>query len=325
MTKGRPRVRVTRKLPESVERALAAEFDAELNATDAPSTTASLQSALREADAVLGTVTDRFTSECFAQPLKARIVANFGVGTNHIDIDAAHAARVVVTNTPGVLTDDTADLAILLMLSTLRRAGEGERELRAGRWTGWRPTHLMGTRLTGKTLGVVGLGRIGMAVAQRARDGFGMKVIAWTRSVSKGSAGALERGVERVDTLQELLTRSDVVSLHCPATPATRHLLDAKALAAMPPHAVLINTARGDVVDEPALVAALEAGRIAGAGLDVYENEPSVHPGLLCREDVVLLPHLGSATTETREAMGMRAVANLRAFFAGAEPPDRVD
>lgn len=321
----RPRVRVTRRLPPAVERALAAEFDVELNATDEPSTTESLRAAMRDADAVLGTVTDRFTSECFAKPVRARILANFGVGTNHIDIDAARSARVVVTNTPGVLTDDTADLAILLMLSTLRRAGEGERELRAGRWTGWRPTHLMGTRLTGKTLGVVGLGRIGMAVAQRARDGFGMKVIAWTRSASKGPAGAVERGIERVDTLQELLARSDVVSLHCPATPATRHLIDAKALAAMPAHAVLINTARGDVVDEPALVAALEARRIAGAGLDVYENEPSVHPGLLGREDVVLLPHLGSATTETREAMGMRALANLRAFFAGAEPPDRVD
>lgn len=323
----RPRVRVTRRLPESVERALAAEFDVELNATDAPSTTESLQSALREADAVLGTVTDRFTSECFAKekPLKARMIANFGVGTNHIDLDAARSARVVVTNTPGVLTDDTADLAILLMLATLRRAGEGERELRAGRWTGWRPTHLMGTRLTGKTLGVVGLGRIGMAVAQRARDGFGMKIIAWTRSARPASAGAEERGIERVDTLHELLARSDVVSLHCPATPATRHLIDAKALAAMQPHAVLINTARGDVVDEPALVAALEAGQVAGAGLDVYEHEPTVHPGLIIRDDVVLLPHLGSATTETREAMGMRALANLRAFFAGAEPPDRVD
>lgn len=319
-TLARPRVRITRRLPAAVEAALREEFDAELSADDAPSTPASLRAALREADAVLATVTDRMTADLFEGPLRARIIANFGVGVNHIALDAARAAGLTVTNTPGVLTDDTADLAMLLMLAVLRRAGEGERELRAGRWSGWRPTHLMGARLTGKVLGIVGLGRIGQAVARRARDGFGMTVLAWTRSPRASGAD----GVERVGTLEELLRRSDVVSLHCPATPETRHLVDRAALAAMRPGAVLINTARGDVVDEGALVEALEAGRLAGAGLDVYEREPIVHPGLLTREDVVLLPHLGSATRESREAMGLRAIANLRAYFAGEEVPDPV-
>lgn len=320
---GRPRVRVTRRLPEAVERAIAAEFDAEFNRDDAPSTPEALRAALREADGVLGTVTDRFTADCFTgEGVRAQILANFGVGVNHIALSAARAAHVMVTNTPGVLTDDTADLAMLLMLAVLRRAGEGERELRAGRWTGWRPTHLVGTRLTGKTLGIVGLGRIGTAVAQRARDGFGMSVLTWSRSAR---AGDRRDGIERVGTLQELLARSDVVSLHCPATPETRHLVNAAAFAAMRLGAVLVNTARGDVVDEAALVAALESGRLGGAGLDVYEHEPAVHPALTGRDDVVLLPHLGSATRESREAMGMRALANLKAHFAGERPPDLVE
>ena len=328
----RPLLRVTRRLPPAVEQAVAEHFTVLGNLQDRPSTPESLHAALREADAVLGTVTDRFTAECFAgDPPRARILANFGVGTNHIALDAARAVGIVVTNTPDVLTDDTADLAILLMLAVLRRAGEGERELRAGRWTGWRPTHMVGTRLTGKTLGIVGLGRIGSAVARRAREGFGMRVLAWTRTRRDGAVSgastasrATTDGIELMSTLHELLAASDIVSLHCPANPATRHLIDAEALAAMRPHAVLINTARGDVVDEMALVDALRAGRIAGAGLDVYEAEPLVNPGLLVRENVVLLPHLGSATHESRDAMGLRALANLRAFFEGQDPPDRV-
>ncbi|MHB1299205.1 MAG: 2-hydroxyacid dehydrogenase [Gemmatimonadaceae bacterium] len=319
----RPVVRVTRRLPEAVEQALAERFDARFNSDDTPFTPEQLAAALRDSDAVLCTVTDRFTTQVIAAgvPVRARILANFGVGTNHIAIGAAHDAGVTVTNTPGVLTDDTADLAILLMLAVLRRAGEGERELRAGRWSGWRPTHLMGARLTGKTLGIVGPGRIGSAVARRAHDGFGMRVLAWSRS---GRALDPSTGIERVPTLEALLAASDVVSLHCPATPETRHLIDAAALSVMRPHAVLINTARGDVVDEAALVEALRAQRIAGAGLDVYEAEPLVHPGLMDRDDVVLLPHLGSATRESREAMGMRALANLTAFFDGRDPPDVV-
>lgn len=317
----RPIVWVTRRLPEAVERSLHQRFEVRQPSDDVALDAAAMSAAFREADAVLCTVTDRITAELFAQPeRRARIVANFGVGVNHIDLAAARAADVVVTNTPDVLTDDTADLAMLLMLAVLRRASEGERELRAGRWTGWRPTQLLGTRLTGKTLGIVGLGRIGLAVAQRASAGFGMRVLAWSRSGPRGS----ESGVERVDSLDALLPQVDVLSLHCPATPATRHLIAAPQLARMAPHAVLINTARGDVVDEAALVAALESGQIAGAGLDVFEREPVVHPGLLQRDDVVLLPHLGSATRETREAMGFRALRNLHQFFAGEAPGDRV-
>lgn len=317
----RPVLWVTRRLPAAVEQALRAEFDVRQREDDTALDAAALATAFREADAILCTVTDRLTAEIFAvEPRRVKVVANFGVGVNHIDLDAARRAGVAVTNTPDVLTDDTADLALLLMLAVLRRAGEGERELRAGRWSGWRPTHLLGARLSGKTLGIVGLGRIGMAVAQRASAGFGMRVLAWSRSAPRGA----EPGVDRVPTLEALLPQVDVLSLHCPSTPATRHLIGAAQLSALPAHAVLINTARGDVVDEAALVAALEAGRIAGAGLDVFEREPAVHPGLLARENVVLLPHLGSATRETREAMGFRALANLRAFFAGVIPGDRV-
>lgn len=317
----RPVVWVTRRLPAAVEQALHGHFEIRQREDDAPLDAAALAQAFCDADAILCTVTDRIPAACLAQPeRRAQIVANFGVGVNHIDLAAARTAGVTVTNTPDVLTDDTADLAILLMLATLRRAGEGERELRAGRWTGWRPTHLLGTRLTGKTLGIVGLGRIGMAVAQRASAGFGMRVLAWSRSAPRGP----EPGVERVATLDALLEQVDVLSLHCPATPDTKHLIAAPQLARMGRHAVLVNTARGDVVDEAALVAALEARQIAGAGLDVYEREPVVHPGLLTRDDVVLLPHLGSATRETREAMGMRALANLAAFFRGEAVRDRV-
>jgi lactate dehydrogenase-like 2-hydroxyacid dehydrogenase len=321
-----PRLRlvVTRRLPEAVERALEDEFDVASNRADLAFGPADLRAALREADAVLCTVTDRIDATVFEgePPLRARMLANFGVGVNHIDLDAAKAAGVVVTNTPDVLTEDTADLTIALMLATLRRLGEGEREVRAGRWSGWRPTHMMGRRLTGKTLGIVGLGRIGRAVAQRAEHGFGMKVLAWSRSKRRSSEAGT--GITRVNRLDEMLERCDVVSLHCPLVKTTHHLIGTPQFGRMKPDAVLVNTSRGAVVDEEALVAALEAGRIAGAGLDVYEDEPRVHPGLLDREDVVLLPHLGSATRETREAMGMRALTNLRAFFAGEPPPDRV-
>lgn len=319
----RPRLLVTRRLPAVVELALRERYEVTQRADDRQLTTEELVAAMVEQDAVLCTVTDPMTAACFEAPdRRARVVANFGVGVNHLALDAARAAGVTVTNTPDVLTDDTADLAIGLMLAVLRRIGEGERELRAGRWTGWRPTHLMGRRLSGKTLGIVGLGRIGRAVAWRAAQGFGMQVLAWSRSRRRPSeAGA---AVERVPRLDQLLERSDVVSLHCPLVPTTRHLLGAPQFARMKPTAILVNTARGPIVDEAALVAALEGGRLAGAGLDVYEDEPRVHPGLLGREDVVLLPHLGSATIETREAMGMRALENLDAFFAGAEPPDRV-
>jgi lactate dehydrogenase-like 2-hydroxyacid dehydrogenase len=221
-----------------------------------------------------------------------------------------------------VLTDDTADLTMLLLLAAARRAGEAERELRAGAWTGWRPTHLLGTRLSGKTLGLVGFGRIARAVATRAGAGFGMRVLAWSRSLT--AAAAREAGVERRDTVEDLIRDSDFVSLHVPSTPDTRHMLDAGRLSAFRPHAFLVNTSRGDVVDERALVDALRRQALAGAGLDVYEGEPRIGPDLLALPNVVLLPHIGSATIESRTAMGMLVAANLDAFFAGATPPNRV-
>ena len=319
----RPRVIVTRRLPKSVERQLAAEFDVELNANDVPSTADSLAHALREADGVLCTITDAFPAALLAaQPRRAKILANFGVGYGHIDLAAARAAGLVVTNTPDVLTSDTADLTVALLLATARRTGEGERMVRSGRWTGWRPTQLLGTRVTGKTLGLVGLGRIGRAVAERARLGFGMQVLAWSPSLERATESA--PGVARSNSLDELLAASDFVSLHCPATPDTHHLIGAEQLARMRPHAILVNTSRGDVVDERALVHALATHRIAAAGLDVYEHEPTLSAELLAMDQVVLLPHLGSATIETRVAMGARALANLRAFFASQAPPDGV-
>jgi lactate dehydrogenase-like 2-hydroxyacid dehydrogenase len=326
----RPTVAVTRRLPTPVEARLHALAEARLNADDRPLDAEALADALATADVVLCTVTDRLDAAVFAEAARrgpdgrprARLLANFGVGVNHIDRDAARAHGVVVTNTPGVLTDDTADVAIALMLMAARRLGEGEREVRAGRWAGWRPTHLLGTTLTGKSLGIVGFGRIGQAVARRAHHGFGLRVRYLNPSPKDAEAAAV--GATRCDTLAELLAASDVVSLHCPATPATRHLIDAAALAHARPGAILVNTARGDVVDEAALADALRDGRLAAAGLDVHEHEPRVAPALLALENVVLLPHLGSATVETRRAMGERALDNVESFLAGREPPDRV-
>lgn len=319
----RPRVVVTRRLPAPVEERLASLFDTRLNADDVPLSAPSLTEAMREADALLPTVTDRITAELLALPdRRVRIVANFGVGFNNIDVVAAREQGVAVTNTPDVLTDDTADLAMTLLLMVARRTGEGERHVRAGAWTGWRPTHMLGARVSGKTLGLIGLGRIGRAVARRASQGFGMRVIFHDPYASDADAAAL--GAERRDSIERVLEESDFVSLHCPATPETHHLIDAVRLARMKRTAFLINTARGDVVDEGALTQALCAGALAGAGLDVYEREPAVTPALMGLENVVLLPHLGSATDETRVAMGNRAVDNLVAFFEGRAPRDQV-
>ncbi len=319
----RPRVGVTRRLPDAVERALRERFDVVQHEAQRDLDANDLIAMMQDCDALLPTVTDRLDSSVLgAGGGRCRMIANFGVGVNHIDLDAATRAGMVVTNTPDVLTDDTADLTMALMLAVMRRLGEGERAVRAGRWEGWHPTQFLGRRLSGKTLGIVGLGRIGRAVARRAEAGFGMKVIAWSRSTRRGSEAGTR--IERVNRIDELLEASHVVSVHCPLVATTRHLISTAQFAKMRPEAVLINTSRGPVVNEEALVAALEDGRIAGAGLDVYEQEPLVHPGLLGREDVVLLPHLGSATMETREAMGMRALDNLVAHFAGNEPPDQV-
>ncbi len=320
----RPRIVVTRRLPSAVEAALSERFDARCSTDDRPLDAEGLQRALAEADGVLCTVTDRFTAEVLAAyPIRCRILANFGVGTDNIDIPAAAAHEIVVTNTPDVLTDDTADLAMTLMLMALRRAGEGERELRGGRWTGWRPTHLMARRVTGRTLGIVGLGRIGRAVARRARRGFGMRVLAWGRTMPPTEELASE-GVEAMPSLEALLGQADVVSLHVPGGAGTRDLIATRQLALMRPGAVLINTARGAVVNTDALVESLLAGHLGGAGLDVYRHEPQVDRRLLGMEQVVLLPHLGSATREGREEMGFRAIANLEACFAGRTPEDLV-
>ena len=318
----RPLVVVTRRLPDPVERRLAELFDIQANAADHPLDEQAMRRAMREADAIVCTVSDRLPAGVLeVDGRRARILANFGVGYNHIDLEAARRARVVVTNTPGVLTDDTADLAIALVLMAARRLGEGERQLRAGEWGGWRPTHMMGTRVSGKTLGIVGMGRIGRAVASRASAGFGMRVLYHNRSrIAEHERGAAEPR----SSIEALLAESDFVSLHVPATPDTRHLIDAARLARMKPSAFLVNTARGDVVDERALVQALRASTIAGAGLDVYEREPEVTRELLDLDNVVLLPHLGSATIESRVAMGEKVIDNLVAFFAGREPPDRV-
>lgn len=320
----RPRVVITRRIPAACEAEAAAHFDVVTNRDDTPLTAAELQEAMRTADALLPTVTDKVTAEVLGVAgRRARIVANFGVGFNNIDVQAAKQHGVTVTNTPDVLTDDTADLAITLLLMVARRAGEGDRHVRHHEWTGWRPTHMLGARVSGKTLGLIGFGRIAKAVARRAHHGFGMRVL-FTDPCPPKPAAAAALGAEPRATVEEVLQQSDFVSLHCPATPETRHLMNAERLRLMPKHAFLINSARGDVVEEAALVTALRDGVIAGAGLDVFEREPVVTEALLTMENVVLLPHLGSATLETRTAMGLRALENLKLFFAGQPVRDRV-
>jgi lactate dehydrogenase-like 2-hydroxyacid dehydrogenase len=321
----RPRVIVTRRLPKVVEAAVTTLFDASLSSDDHQMDSGELQRALGTADGILCTLTDRLTAEVLAAyPIRTRILANFGAGVDHIDLAAARAHDITVTNTPGALTDDTADLTMSLILSVLRRTGEGERELRGGRWTGWRPTHLLGRRVTGRTLGVVGAGRIGRAVARRAHYGFGMRVLIWGRTMP--DPAALQAiGAEAAPSLDALLADSDIVSLHVPGGEGTHALIDARRIAMMPKGSFLVNTARGTVVDDDAMIASLLAGHLAGAGLDVYPREPEVDRRLRGMEQVVMLPHLGSATREGREEMGMLAVANLDAFFAGRRPDNLVE
>lgn len=323
MANSKPKVVLTRAWPKAAEDKVSEMFDATLNADDKPMDVAALQQAMRGADALCPTVSDKITREVLDVPNRTvRILGNFGVGFNHIDLEAAKELGIRVTNTPDVLTDCTADLAMTLMLTVARRAGEGERELRSGGWAGWRPTHMLGHKVSGKTLGLVGFGRIARAVARRAHHGFGMSILFHDPYVS--DADGLDVPAEACSSPEDLLRRSDVVSLHCPGGEATRHLINAERIACLQPHALLVNTSRGDVIDEAAMAAALKAGQFAGAGLDVYEKEPSVNVELLQLENVVLLPHLGSATTETRVSMGLRAAENVRAFLAGEEPADVV-
>lgn len=317
----RPRILLTRRWPASVEALLRDRYELHVDPDDRPLDPTALAEAMRAFDIVCPTITDRIDAAVLGDAPRVRGLCNFGAGLDHIDLDACRARGVVVTNTPDVLTDDTADLAITLALMTLRRAGEGERLLRAGRWTGWTPTCLMGARLTGRTIGLIGFGRIGRAVARRAHHGFGMTVLYHSRTRADAAVEAAT-GARHVP-LDALLEAADIVSLHCPGGAATRHLVDAGRLARMRADAVLINTARGDVVDQAALIDALSRGVIAGAGLDVYDGEPAVPDALKAMDNVVLLPHLGSATIESRTAMGMRAVENLKAVLTGKAPRDQ--
>lgn len=316
----RPSVICTRQWPAKVEAELQSRFDVVLNHADMALTAAELKHALDNFDAVCPTVTDRIDAEVLAAPKRAKILGQFGVGFNNIDIEAAKAAGLVVTNTPGVLTDATADIALTLLLNVARRIHEGQTMLRAGEWTGWRPTQLMGTSPQGKTLGIIGMGRIGKAMAKRCFHGLDMEIVFYD------AFPVAEAGVPatQLATVDAVLQAADFVSLHCPGGGKNIHLINEKRLARMKPSAYLINSARGDIVDEAALVAALQAGTIAGAGLDVFEREPAITAALTGMHNVCLLPHLGSATIETREAMGMTVVENLTAFFDGREPPTRV-
>jgi lactate dehydrogenase-like 2-hydroxyacid dehydrogenase len=315
---------VVRRLPPQNEAVLRARYDADLNASDETYPLERLVQAARDYDAIVPTVVDDVPAAVFETPgRRLRIVANFGVGFDRIDLAAARHNGVVVTNTPGALTDDTADLAMMLLLAAARRASEGERQLRAGEWEGWRPTHLLGTRVNGATLGIVGFGRIGGAVARRAHRGFGMRVLYVNPRAPDGDA-VREANAERCGSLDELLAKSDFVSLHVPSRPETRRMIDAARLERMRRGAILVNTARGDLVDEAALADALERGHLAAAGLDVFAHEPHVPPRLLSLSNVVLLPHLGSATVASRVAMGERMLENLDAFFGGKSPPDRI-
>ena len=295
-----------------------ARFDVACRETTQPMDMAECRAALAEADVILPTLGDAFGAAAFEREIRAKGLANFGVGYNHIDVAAARGAGLVVTNTPGAVTDATADIALTLILATARRAGEGERLLRAGRWEGWHPTQMLGMHVTGRTVGIVGMGRIGQAIAHRCRSGFGMEVLFWNRSPKE------VEGARQVDDLAALCAGSDIVVMAVAATPETRHLMGPEALAAMRGHAILVNIARGDVVDEAALIDALETGRIAGAGLDVYEREPHVPDALKALEQVTLLPHLGTAALEIREEMGRMALDNATAIAEGREPPNPV-
>lgn len=311
------RVLISQPIPESVQNAAQARFDTTLRDAG-PLTVGQAAQAMADYDAILCTLGDAFQARAFDGPIRCKLLANFGVGYNHIDVDAAQAAGVAVTNTPGVVTDATADIAMTLILMACRRAGEGERMLRAGHWTGWTPTQMLGTHVTGKTVGIIGMGRIGQAVARRCHFGFGMPVRYFNRS-----AKAVDFPATQVATLADAM-RADIVVVCVPGGASTRHLVDASALAAMPRSGVFINVARGDVVDETALITALRIGQIAAAGLDVYENEPHVPDALKALENVTLLPHLGTAALEVREAMGQMALRNIIAIDEGQALPNAI-
>ena len=320
---GKPRVFVTRRLLPETEQRMAELFDVTLNLDDRPLSRDDLMAAMREYHVLVPTVTDRIDAQMLAEAgPQLGLIANFGAGIEHIDLVAARARKIMVTNTPGVFTDDTADMTLALIISVARRLNHGGRTLRAGKWEGWAPSTMLGHRIGGKVLGIVGMGRIGQAVAHRARA-FGLNVVYHNRH-------RLPEAIETMlaaryePSLDQLVAEADIVTLHCPATPETHHLIDARRIALMKPEAYLVNTARGRLVEEEALIQALVAGRIGGAGLDVFEHEPQVDARLLAHHNVAILPHMGSATFEGRQASGDKVMANIRFWADGHRPPDQV-
>ncbi|WP_119461555.1 2-hydroxyacid dehydrogenase [Rhodospirillaceae bacterium SYSU D60014] len=319
----KPLVVVTRKLPDAIETRMMELFDVRLNLDDEPMTQAQLVEAVRTATVLVPTVTDRIDSAVLSQAgPKLRLIASFGTGVDHIDLATARQRGITVTNTPGVLTEDTADMTMALILAVPRRLAEGERLIRSGNWTGWGPTTMLGHRIWGKRLGIIGMGRIGSAVARRAR-GFGLAVHYHNR---RRVHPDLEAELEATywESLDQMVARMDIISINCPHTPATFHLLSARRLKLLPRHAYIVNTSRGEVIDENALTRMLQRGEIAGAGLDVFEQEPAVNPKLVNLDNVVLLPHMGSATIEGRIDMGEKVIINIKTFVDGHKPPDRV-
>jgi len=323
MPKKKPLVVVTRKLPDVIETRMMELFDVRLNVDDHPMSAAELASVAKTAEVLVPTVTDIIDAKLIAQAgPQLKLIANYGTGVDHIDLAAARKQNIAVTNTPDVLTEDTADMTMALILAVPRRLVEGERIMRQGKWTGWAPTWMLGHRISGKRLGIIGMGRIGQAVARRAR-GFGLSIHYHNRNrVHEDIETELE--ATYWESLDQMLAHMDVISVNCPHTPATYHLLSARRLKLLQPHAVVVNTARGEVIDEAALTRVLAAGEIAGAGLDVFEHEPAVNPKLLALDNVVLLPHMSSATFEGRIAMGEKVVVNIKTFVDGHKPPDRV-
>ncbi len=323
MTKSRPKIIVTRKLPDTIETRMMELFDVSLNLNDQPFGKAELIAAVKNCDVLVPTVTDRIDASILTEAgPRLKLIANFGTGVDHIDLKVARNQGMIVTNTPGVLTEDTADLTMALMLAVPRRLVEGEHLVRSGQWSGWSPTSMLGRRISKKRLGIIGMGRIGAAVARRAR-GFGVAIHYHNRH---RVAAELERELEATywESLDQMLSRMDIISVNCPHTPATYHLLSARRIKLLQPHAYIVNTSRGEVIDETALIRALTTGELAGAGLDVFENEPAVNPKLLKLSNVVLLPHMGSATVESRNDMGQKVIINIKAFSDGHAPPDRV-
>ncbi|HYE49761.1 MAG TPA: D-glycerate dehydrogenase [Azospirillaceae bacterium] len=319
----KPLVIVTRKLPDVIETRMMELFDARLNLDDGPLDQNALIEAVKVADVLVPTVTDRIDARVLSQAgPQLRLIANFGTGVDHIDLKSARQRGITVTNTPGVLTEDTADMTMALILATARRIAEGERLVRSGQWKGWGPTLMLGTRIWGKRLGIIGMGRIGQAVARRAR-GFGLSIHYHNR---RRVHPEIEQELEATywESLDQMLARMDVVSINCPHTPATFHLLSARRLKLLRPTTIVVNTSRGEVIDENAMTRMLSKGELAGAGLDVFEQEPAINPKLLTLDNVVLLPHMGSATNEGRIDMGEKVIVNIKTFADGHKPPDRV-